>query len=36
VEDSPHEHREHLPIAAALLILGAVAVFVWIVVRRGR
>lgn len=25
-----------LPIAAALLIVGAVAVFVWIVIRRGR
>jgi hypothetical protein len=25
-----------LPIAAALLVVGAVAVFVWIVVRRSR
>jgi hypothetical protein len=25
-----------LPIAAALLVVGAVAVFVWVVIRRGR
>jgi hypothetical protein len=25
-----------LPIAAAVLIVGAVAVFVWVVIRRGR
>jgi hypothetical protein len=25
-----------LPIAAAALVIGAVAVFVWVVVRRGR
>jgi hypothetical protein len=32
----PADLEVALPIAAALLVVGAVAVFVWIVVRRGR